>query len=345
MTKRPLVLFLLSIAALPAWADIAFPNPEDATSRQLIERYRKDLAMLSSPDLMKMPAPAPAWPCEMDEKELYKIAGLTMAHPELKKEMDKLTRKAMREMGMALPAAEQKYSNIKIVPLVAHCENGKLDGELQLLVSYTRDSDTKMTTMFGEKAVNMASTTHSENTNRIYRTMKAGVPDADMLMVQDSTTSSTTTADDPTMAAALAKSGKVAPIPTRMVTYTLASGHSATFTEQNDTKVSSGFLAPNIKTSRALTSMFMIPTGEKRSRMVSYTNARLTTVSNMKDGKQHGESIMYMDNFYKALGQRLDRQPGMENAREVTINGLDLIETRTCMQNGVAVKTATCPSE
>ena len=345
MTKRPLALFLLALAATPAWADIAFPNPEDPTSRQLIERYRKDTAMLASPDLMKMPAQAPAWPCEMDEKDLYRSAGLVMAHPELKKEMDKMTRKAIRELGMSLPTMEQKYSNVKIVPLVAHCENGKLDGELQLLVSYTMDTETKMTTMFGEKSVNMLTTMHSENASRIYRTMKAGVPEADMLMVLDATTSMNTSADDPQMAAALAKSPKIAPIPTRMVSYTLASGHTASFTEQNDTKVSSGFLAPSIKTSRALTSMFVIPTGENRSRMVSYTNARLTTLSNMKDGKQHGESIMYMDNFYKALGQKLDRQPGMENAREVNIGGVDLIETRTCMQNGAVVKTATCPSE
>jgi hypothetical protein len=35
----------------------------------------------------------------------------------------------------------------------------------------------------------------------------------------------------------------------------------------------------------------------------------------------------------------------MENAREVKIDGVDLIETRNCYQNGVIVKTDTCSNE
>lgn len=343
-TKNALALMLLASAALPAFADIAFPTPDDAVARQLVERYRNDLPMLKSADLLKVPAPVPAWPCEADQKELYKTAGLEMADPDFKKDVDKRVRKLTREMGMALPQSEEKYSNIKIIPLVAHCKNGKLDGELQLLVSYTMDTETKMTMMMGEKVVNMITNMHSDNTNRIYRTMQAGVANGDFMMVFDSMGSDSTTADDPAMASALAKN-KMAPIHTRNVSYNLASGHMAMFTDMNETKISSGFLAPSVKSIPALQSMFTIPSGEKRMRMVSYTNARLTTSSQMKDGKQHGEFIMYMDNFYKALGQKLDRQPGMENARAVTIDGLDLIETRTCYQNGTIVKTAECPSE
>lgn len=344
MTKNALALLLLASAALPALADVAFPNPDDAVARQLIERYRKDLPMLKSADLLKAPAPAPEWPCEMDQKELYKAAGLAMADPDFKKDMDKQVRKLTREMGVALPASEQKYSNIKIIPLVAHCENGKLEGELQLLVSYTMDTETKMTTMMGEKAVNMITNMHSDNTNRIYRTMQAGVAGPDSMMVFDGMSSSSTTADDPAMASALAKN-KMAPIHTRNVSYTLGSGHTAMFSDMNETKISSGFLAPSVKSIPALQTTFSIPSGDKRVRSLSYTNAHLTMSTQMKDGKQHGEAIMYMDNFYKAMGQKLDRQPGMENARAVTIDGLDLIETRTCYQNGVVVKTAECPSE
>ena len=339
-----ILLALLAFVTVPACADIVFPTPEDATARQLVERYRKDLPMLASPDLLKVPVPAPQWPCETDQKTLYQIAGVAMADPELKADMDKKTRKFMREAGIAAPTVEQNYSNIKIVPLVAHCEDGKLDGELQLLVSYSLDSVTKMTTMVGEKAVNMVTTMHSDNVNRIYRTMKAGVALPDHMMVFDATASNSMTADDAQMASALSKN-KQAPVHTRNVSYFLASGHTAMFNETPVVKVSSGFLAPSVKTSTALGSYFTIPSGENRTRSLGYTNARLLTSSQTKDGKQHGESIMYMDNVYKALGQKLDRQPGMENARAVTINGEDLIETRTCFQNGVIVKTAECPSE
>jgi hypothetical protein len=131
----------------------------------------------------------------------------------------------------------------------------------------------------------------------------------------------------------------------RMVTYTDQNQRMAMFMESKDKQVSGGLFGVSVKEVPSLMVTFMMPVDAKRTRMSSYKDGRLTGISWMKDNKPHGEQVSYMDNYLKKSGMRLDQMPNMENAREVKIDGVDLIETRNCYQNGVIVKTDTCSNE
>lgn len=343
---RTLLFAVTFSVALPAVAQIQFPEPVDLVSRQLLERYRTESPGFAAADFLTMPATLPAWPCEVSEKDQYKLAGLIMAHPELKKDIAKQTRKQLRQMGIdANAVGEQKYSDIKFAPIVATCKDGKIDGEVQLLVSYKMQMENKSSFMMGEKQVGIMSTIESQNVNRVHFTAKAGERTGDSLMIAKIRSASKTTYDDPKMTSMMGGKMDVKPIDMVMVTYGTANGQMAMFNEIDSVKVTSGFLAPSIKTEKALSSTFIIALDDNRSELRGYTNKRLTTISHMKGGKPHGENITYMDNVYKTLGQRIDQIPGMENAREVMIDGVAMIEMRTCMQEGVRIKTSTCSNE
>lgn len=95
-----------------------------------------------------------------------------------------------------------------------------------------------------------------------------------------------------------------------------------------------------IKLKRQVTSMFITDLGDDRSKMVTYIGARLTGIQNTKNGKLDGDVVVYMDDFAKANKMRLDQMPGMEQAKQVVINGESLIEQRTVWRNGEQIKTA-----
>jgi hypothetical protein len=42
---------------------------------------------------------------------------------------------------------------------------------------------------------------------------------------------------------------------------------------------------------------------------------------------------------------RLDQMPGMERARLVTVNGVEMLETRNCFIEGVMTKALVCPKD
>jgi hypothetical protein len=52
-----------------------------------------------------------------------------------------------------------------------------------------------------------------------------------------------------------------------------------------------------------------------------------------------------MDNFLKATGQKLADLPNMENYREVTIGGRNLLQMTTCMVDMKPAKLDPCPVE
>jgi hypothetical protein len=81
---------------------------------------------------------------------------------------------------------------------------------------------------------------------------------------------------------------------------------------------------------------------------VSYKNAALSSITQsprMVNGKMHGEHITRSENYLKASGMRLDQVPGMEQARMVTVEGVEMIETRMCFIDGAIVKTTNCPKD
>lgn len=95
------------------------------------------------------------------------------------------------------------------------------------------------------------------------------------------------------------------------------------------------------KPSRTFSAFYTAANGEFQM----YMGNQLTMSGNIVGGQMHGEVMSYSENYLKKNNIRLDQQLGMENAREVTMNGVDLIATRTCYQQGVPVKISPCPAQ
>ncbi len=346
MRRFPSFIVLASLAS-PCFAG-DLPTVDNPAAKEMIDQFVKDRALLQSPDLFAMPNPVPAWPCDVPETERYKLAGLMMAHPELRRDIEKSTRKMMREMGIA-NSPGTTYSNIQIIPLKAQCEAGKLEGELQILASYDSRMEIATTTPMGAEIVKGTSTTNMHFLVRSRRTMHAGAEQGMLTAFMETTTRTDTHYDNAQMEAQMQKSSKELglnkPVMSRSINYTSKEGIYASFTESKDKQVSGGLFGVSVKEVPSLLAMFMTPVDEHRRRTETYKDGKLLGVSWMKDNKPHGEQIIYSDNYLKKNGMRIDQMTNMENAREVTIDGVDLIETRNCYQNGVPIKTDKCSNE
>lgn len=122
------------------------------------------------------------------------------------------------------------------------------------------------------------------------------------------------------------------------------------FTVATTPKFSAGLFGMTTTFERQVTSMFMSGiTGKGRSvqKMQSYTGAAFTMdmEQGMRDGKPNGEQIIRTENHFRKNNIRMDQVPGFENARIVSVNGVEMIEQRNCYIDGALVKTATCPKD
>lgn len=346
---RKSIVLMASLLSSSAFA-LDFPEPAYQVEKELVAQYIHDKALTESPVLFEVPNPLPDWPCNVPEVEKYKIAGLQAMHPELKGEIDKTMRKAFRNAGMSAEMLPKtSYSNIQIIPLKAQCTKGKLDGELELLVLYDKRDEMNSSIPSGESVVHGTTVISTRAMTRSHRTINAGKADiagsAFMLM----TVQNETHYDDATMESMTIKNneqlGLNKPMITRTIMYTGQDGTVAIFVAMDEKQVSGGLFGVKVKTIPSLMTIFTRTVDEHHKQMESYKNKQLIASSGMKDNKQHGEQIIYVDNYLKKLNLRIDQQPNMDNAREVTINGVDLIETHNCWQNGVQVKMSPCPGE
>lgn len=346
---RRLAILISGLLSMSAFA-ADYPEPADPVAKGLMAQYIQDRPTIDSPAMFAIPGKVPAWPCDVPEIEQFKLAGLSQAHPVLREEIEKLTRKAFRDAGMsAQMMPKSTFSNIQIIPLKAQCVNGKLDGELQLLSTYDKRDESHTTTPFGSGVVNGTSVLNMHAITRAHRNFSGGELGAVSITFMEMTTQNETHYDNAQMEASMQKSneqlGLNKPMTTRTATYLGQGGVMATFISMDEKKVSGGLFGVSVTTVPSLMSTFTLPVDARRKRSETYKNKQLISTSGMKDDKPHGEQITYMDNYLKKLNMRLDQQPGMENSREVTINGVDLIEMRTCLQNGAPVKISPCPAE
>lgn len=339
---RLCLLALLAGVAMPAFA-LEYPAPEHPGARALLARYQADAALLARPDLMTMPATALAWPCEVPEVDQYKLAGLAMAHPQLRAAHDKATRKLMRENGLDAKPALMEYSEIRIVPLRAQCENGKLHGEVEVVASYVMKSYGETSLPNSVKPIEIKSVSVVRSQRRQHMRARGGELLRQSMAVEHSSSTTENTYSDAAMGERIRKQhaelGLDKPFISQSVTYVEEDGATGVFSVTEGANAS-GKRVP------MLNSTLILPLDERRGRMLTYMGKQLLSESTMKDGKEHGLKLGYMENILKKhKNVNLSHLPGMENAREVVINGVDMLETRQCMQNGLEVKTLECPSE
>lgn len=343
------LLAAFAMLSAPAFA-YDYPAPANPAGRELVERFKQERALLTSPAFFTAPTPAPAWPCNLPETLVYQMAGLHEAHPELREAFTKDMRRTMREAGMsAAMLPKTSYSNIRIVPLKAGCAAGKPDGEVQMLVAYDKRDESKVTIPFGTGVVTGTTVITTKALVRMHQVYRGGEQTQETSHYSQLVTQAETHYDNEHMEEMTRKNnesmGLNQPTMTRSITYTRPDGTIASFSETEEKQVSGGLFGVSVTPQQVLNTMLMFPVDARRRRSENYKNNQLIATGGMKDNKPHGEQVMYMDNYLKKLNLRIDQQPGMENAREVTINGVDLIEQRTCMQNGAPMKISPCPGE
>lgn len=335
-------------------ADLSYPTPDWEAGKAAVQRFAADYAQWEKdPQFFEAPAVSPPWPCEVPDDTLYPAVGLTMALPDGAARIAKMTRKAFREQGMdpdAASKATMKYDNIQIIPLRVTCKEGKIDGETDLLVSYDTRSEFNNTMPFKGRRVTTTTINRIRWTQRASPRFQAGTLIGNDRTIGRMYSSAESSYDDAEfgemMKSANSASGIVAEMQKKPL-YTFSysgKGGFTSFSISQEPKITGGLFGVSANFQTKLRSTLMRSLGDGRDEMVMYDNAQLSQRSPMKNGKAHGDQITWMPNYLKASNLRLDQVPGMERAKIVTINGVEMIEKHMCFIEGVLTQTAECPS-
>ena len=339
---RKYLIFTALLFATPAAGQaLQYPVPTEPAAKALVDRFAQEKAMMDAPDFLKVPATIPAWPCEVPETEQYKAAAMDSVHPVLRLQQEKELRANMRKMEVAIDEqfiSGAKHQNVRIVPLKAACKDGKLDGEVEVLGLYDELQQTVTPMDLGGKVETLTNTTTSSHAQRLLRVYVDGKPTKAMRMASRIVVNMRTDSSN----AKIANMGGNAPQTVWSYSYTDESENMGTFSVMQLPDIKPGLLAPSVRMVTGLSSMFFLTRDQHRKDEIAFTNRMLTTKGVLVDGQLHGEQISWTDNIYKTLKMKVTDQAGMEYAKEVVIDGKDMVENHTCYDHGVAIKTPVC---
>jgi hypothetical protein len=352
MIRKSLLLSCMFPVAALAANDL--PAPSNPIALAMVKRFEAVRSKLDPALLFQPPAEPVKSACVVPESLPYRLTGLFDLHPDLKPEADEMRknlRKTFRESGQDPDSYSPPVtSNVSIANVEIPCAGGALTGNYVFIISYDSTTTTKTPVAIGTKINTMTSQSVMHYKQRVEAPVVNGLPvGEDRTLYMAYTSESEMHSDDPNMEKNLRKSNKqtaeLLDAAQFSVTFTY-DGARATFGTAPEVKVVRGFLGlPKVAADQTMTTMLTYPIDEHHQVTDYYNGASLTSHSPMKDGKNHGESVLYTENIYKKLKLRVDQQPGMENAREITVDGKELIEQRTCYQNGQQVKMSPCPAE
>lgn len=347
--------FLLGLAGMASFGALALdlPNPPQPHAQALVKRFQADYARIKAdPNYFKAPAAPMAMPCEVPQRDLYTPLGLHLAIPEEAEKIRLMSRKQLRDMGMDPDTAAKpmQYNNIRITPIKAACKNGRIDGEAEFLVQFDTLMENVNSMLIGAKTVKMTMKMATQQSNRYFLAFKDGkAEDGERFHASQTSIRNETLYDDAQMAATMSKT-KIPDAPEPQVSLNYqnhAVGQMATFTVSMAPKISAGLFGVNTSFQQQLDSHFMSGLRDSMHRMEMYKNDKffMTSETPMKNGTYHGEQVQVQENYLKASGMRLDQMPGMEKARLITVNGVEMLETRNCFINGVLTKALACPKD
>ncbi|MFH1500142.1 MAG: hypothetical protein ABII82_20235 [Verrucomicrobiota bacterium] len=322
-----------------------YETPDLPEVQPVMERFRADWPVLSKPAYLAEPKGI-AWPVEVSQEDQYRWFGLYMALPEESRKVMRSSRRLFREMGMdPSTLGQMEYSNIRIVPISARAEDGKLTGDVEVWASYETTSSTENTINMGKGNVTMTTISKTETVARgIYRMIEDehGPRAVPVVVARKTRMRNTSRSSDPVMQRNLDRAAKNNATPWNTHVQYIADIKpltSATFLFL-DLPEFTARPTSTPKMSRQLMSMLMIEDNERDMRSLTYTGRHLTSVAPFRDGKQHGDQFVYMADFTRGSSVPLEQMPGMENARKIQRDGISLIEMRTTWRDGQIVRTA-----
>lgn len=337
---------LLGLRTVAA-AEMDLPVVDSPAAMALVRSFSENRERLLSKSFSRIPSQIVQNACQPPASLPYRIAELFDQHPDLRSEQDAARRAARRRARAegqdpdALP--KMTVSNVTIIPIEIGCTNGLADGPYVAHMSFDRKIEVMLRSASGDKVITGNSTTKIQTKSRIETELRHGQPSGMSAMYSISRSKTESRFDDQEFDKLMRKSDREA---ARNLSEEIVSAYftspegRATFTFVKMPRPSKGGKTSWVD---VLQSSFEYSLDEHRIRIETYHGTQLVLRSTLRDDKLHGEKISYTENFYKPLKIRLEQVPGMENSREVSIEGRELIETRLCYQNGEQVKIASCP--
>lgn len=344
-------LVVLTISLFPAFGlAVEYPTLKDPAHAAMLERYKVDRPKIEAAGFFNPPVATASSDCSMSEVDLYQLSGLDAAHPDLMgKKVDRNGRRFFRAVGQ--PGTKMSWSNIHFVVVDMPCQNGAPNGLVKVFASFDMTVDSTTTSTIGTKTSTMTMHSPSHTDRWVYRTVTNGAIQDDGAIYSLMLTSTETHYSDPDTEKMMQKMAKSTGTdqPSRMLSSFYLSGNGATlrsaqFSIMKMMDVAS-IASGKTKYNDVLSTTVISGVDEVRSVSQMYFDAALQLVSHVKDGALHGEWLTYMENSFKKMGMDWRTQAGMEDAREVTIDGRDLLETRSCYQDGLPAKMSPCSSE
>lgn len=333
-------VFIFTVSAA---AQGRFEAPDLPEAQAVIERFRADYPIMSQPAYLNEPKGI-EWPVEISRDDQYRWFGLYMALPEEARKVMRGSRRMFREMGMDTTAVDNMtYSNIRIIPMAARVEDGKLTGDIEVWTSFETSTTSENTVNTGRANVTMTTTVKTETVARgMYRMIEDehGLRAVPVVIARKIRSTNTSRSSDPAMQRNLDRAANRAPSAWNTQLQYIADIKPLTsaafmFLDLPEFGASG---APKIR--RQLMTILMIEDNERDARSLSYTGRHLASVLPLRDGKQHGDQFVYMPDFTRGTGMQLSQMPGMENARVIRRDGMSLIEQRTVWRDGRIVRMA-----
>lgn len=346
-------VFLCAPAAALAQAGYELPKIENPQARALLERTGMTPQKLATLWKFSRPAAPQQWPCEVSQSLLLESVGLLAVIPDEelseqgrkgKAEISRGVRKSLREHGLS--PSKDVYSNVVVLPVRVQCVDGKIHGEVEYLVSYDQASTTEtesympMTKQMEKSRTTMRSSNEAlHRMNFVKGTRSEG---EGRLALSRNKVSMQTVFDNAELqrgaASVEARSGAATPQEVFSANFSWPDGN-VSLTPMASTEISSGFLTPSVNVGQKLMTSVMVMS-EKYSDTFTYMGADYMGSNRTNRATQTTLSVMYMDNFYKKLGQKV---PDSGGEKEVVINGKEMLETRTCLIDGKPAKVDPCP--
>ncbi len=341
LNRLNLVLISLSLvvaagAASRKQALPELPESDDPEIQAIVKRYAADYTEASAPGFFNKPAGI-AWPCEVSQEDQYRWFGLRFAIPGEWEQIQKGNKKLLRSVGINPNATKPpEYSDIKIIPLAASAKDGRLDGDVEVWVSYRTFERNEVPMATDGERQTMTMITRNKSISRgVYR-FTNGEPNATGALVLRSLMdiSMETTYSDPQMQKMMASvpTPKTEPSITVFYFSGIEPIERATFSTMPAVEIRG-----RVKTPAKTMAIFQRKITDDESVSYTYMGRRLQSRTPMRDGKPHGESVTYLDDVTQGGKFPLNRMPGFEDAKIVVIKGERLVEKITYFENGVPV--------
>ncbi len=124
------------------------PPPADPTVAALYSQVKELFTTASAPGYTDWPAAAQAWPCDVTELQVRRLASsLALGDGENDPLIEKAIKAGKRAAGIGTNSMKTTISDVRFAPLAGGCKDGTLEGPVEFVVEFTRTTAMSSVTM------------------------------------------------------------------------------------------------------------------------------------------------------------------------------------------------------